>query len=78
MMALGLIRGPLLSGNAIVNFEQERWAEAIAVHRIYGEKAGEHVAERIGALALNGDQVGIDRWMAIARRLDQLLAGALQ
>ena len=36
-----------------------------------------HVAERIGALAVAGDQDGIDRWMAIATRLDQLMAGAL-
>ena len=58
--------------------DQERWAEALAVHRMYGEKAAEHVAERIGALAVLGDQNGIDRWMAIAQRLDQLLAGVLQ
>lgn len=57
---------------------QERWAEAIAVHRMYGEKADEHIAERIGALAAAGDQGGINRWIEIARRLDQLLDGALQ
>ena len=58
--------------------EQERWAEALAVHRMYGEKAAEHVAERIGALAVLGDQDGIDRWKAIEQRLDQLLAGVMQ
>lgn len=58
--------------------EQERWAEALAVHRMYGEKAAAHVAERIGALAVSGDQDGIDRWIEIARRLDQLSTGALQ
>lgn len=58
--------------------EEERWAEAIAVHRMYNNRAAEHVAERIGALAVLGDQDGIDRWIAIARQVDQLLAGALQ
>ena len=47
--------------------EQERWAEALAVHRMHGERAAEHVAERIGTLAVGGDQDGIDRWMEIAR-----------
>ena len=58
--------------------EQERWAEAVAVQRMYSKNAAEHVAERIGALAVLGDQDGIDRWMEIARRLDQLQLGALQ
>ena len=52
--------------------EQERWAEALAVHRMYGQQAAEHVAERIGGLAVVGDQDGIDRWIEIARRLVQL------
>lgn len=58
--------------------DQERWAEALAVQRVYGDKAAAHVAERIGALAVSGDQDGIDRWIEIARRLDQLSTGALQ
>lgn len=55
-----------------MTLDEERWAEALAVHRIYGEKAPVHVAERIGALAVLGDQHGIDRWTEIAQRLDQL------
>ena len=55
--------------------DQERWAEALAVDRLYGERAAAHIAERIGALAVLGDQDGIDRWMDIARRLDQLCGG---
>lgn len=43
------------------------------VHRLYGEGACVHVAERIGALALAGDDAGVKRWREIARRLDQLL-----
>ena len=45
---------------------------------MYREKAAEHVAERIAALAAAGDRGGIDRWKAIALRLDQLSAGELQ
>ena len=58
--------------------DQERWAEALAVHRMYGGRAAAHVAERIGALAVAGDQGGINRWKAIALRLDQLSARDLQ
>src|SRR3546814_4758242 len=53
--------------------EQERWAEALAVHRRHGESAPLFVAERIGALALAGDVAGIRRWREIAARLDQLI-----
>lgn len=55
--------------------DEERWAEALAVQRMYGERAALHAAERVTALAGVGDQDGIDRWMAIAARLDQLLVG---
>jgi hypothetical protein len=58
--------------------DQERWAEALAVHKQHGEGAPSFVAERIGALALAGDIDGIERWKAIAARLDQLYEGALQ
>lgn len=56
--------------------DQERWAEALAVERIHGANAPRYVAERIGTLALAGDQAGIDRWKEIASRLDLLLRGA--
>lgn len=51
------------------------WACAVAVERQYGDHAPLHVAERIGALALEGDAAGIARWQAIAARLDQLRRG---
>lgn len=60
----------------MVTPDEERWAEALAVERIHGADAPRYVAERIGALALAGDQAGIDRWKEIASRLDQLLRGA--
>lgn len=53
--------------------EEERWAEALAVIRIHGDGAERYICERIGALALAGDQAGIERWRAIARRIDALL-----
>lgn len=52
--------------------ETERWAEALAIHRLYGDGAPKHVAERLGALALAGDGGGVERWMQIAERLDLL------
>lgn len=59
--------------------DQECWAEAMAVHRIHGAHAPAHVAERIGALALAGDMAGVERWRAIAVRLDGVLgSGTVQ
>lgn len=56
----------------------ERWAEALAVEQEHGANAGDYIAERVGTLALAGDQAGVARWLAIATRLDQLLdAGAM-
>lgn len=54
--------------------EDERWAESLAIERMFGRDAPNWVATRIGALALAGDQRGVDRFLAIARRLDRLLA----
>lgn len=58
--------------------ERERWAEALAVDRQYGKQAPTHVAERIAALALEDDEDGVNRWMQIAARLDQLTPGTRQ
>lgn len=56
-----------------MTFEQERWAEALAVDRLRGPRAPLHVAERTGALALAGDLAGIARWKEIAARFDLLM-----
>jgi hypothetical protein len=50
----------------------ELWACAHTVVRQHGEKALLHVAERIGALALAGDEKGVATWKAIAQRIDRL------
>lgn len=53
--------------------ERERWAEALAVYRIHGERASDHIAERVTQLARAGDMQGVERWCAIATRLDELI-----
>ncbi len=58
--------------------DEERWAEALAVERQHGAGGAAFITERIGALALAGDEAGLERWKAIASRYDQLLAGGRQ
>ena len=55
--------------------DQERWAEALAIEKMHGERAPMWIAERLGALALEGNYAGIERMMEIAERLDQLRGG---
>jgi hypothetical protein len=52
--------------------EQEMWACALLVEREHGERAVAFIAERVQSLALAGDMAGVDRWRAIADKLDQL------
>ena len=51
---------------------RELWASALQVQKQHAEGANLFVAERIGALALAGDEAGIAIWKEIARRLDML------
>jgi len=53
-------------------------AEALAVERLHGDQAPLFVAERIGALALAGDDAGIARWVEIAKKLDWLRRAAAE
>ena len=53
--------------------DQERWAEAIAIYRQHGTKAGLWLAGRVEELARAGDAAGVTRFLEIATRLDQLL-----
>lgn len=62
----------------IADRDQERWAEALHVHRQHGANAFAFVAGRIGAMALAGDVEGMRRWREIANRLDQLLDATKQ
>ena len=52
--------------------EHERWAETLSIERQHGDRAPAFVAERIGALALVGDEAGVERFRQIAARLDEL------
>ncbi|WP_066807087.1 DUF6961 family protein [Sphingomonas asaccharolytica] len=52
--------------------EWELWACALAIERQYGDDAPRHIAERISALAIAGDEAGVETWKAIANRYDQL------
>ncbi|QJU60287.1 hypothetical protein HL653_23385 [Sphingomonas sp. AP4-R1] len=52
--------------------DRELWARAAALLRRHGEEAPKVVAERVGALALEGDEEEIAVWLAIATRMDQL------
>jgi hypothetical protein len=52
--------------------EEERLAEALAVERIHGDEAPDHVFERVKALAEAGDMDGVKRWMEIGEWLDRL------
>ena len=52
--------------------EQELWACASLVLEQRGERADEHIAQRIATLAERGDEAGVNIWRAIADRVDQL------
>lgn len=52
--------------------DEERLAEALAVERIHGERAADHVYDRAKALAEAGDMDGVRRWMEIGDWLDRL------
>jgi hypothetical protein len=53
--------------------ERHLWACANMVLNQHTHNAARFVAERIGALALAGDQSGVATWKAIAQRMDQLI-----
>ena len=56
--------------------DQFRWAETLALEKLHGEAAPHFVAERIGALTLAGDAVGVEQLSQIADRLDALMCQA--
>ena len=52
--------------------DRELWACANMVVEQHGGQTFVFVAERIGALALAGDEAGIAIWKAIAARIEQM------
>ncbi|USI79086.1 hypothetical protein [Sphingopyxis sp. USTB-05] len=55
--------------------ERELWACALAIENQHGEQAAVWIADRIGALALEGNADGVARWKAIAEKLCLLWTG---
>jgi hypothetical protein len=55
--------------------ERELWACALLVEREHGDRAPAWIAQRIGELALAGDEAGVERWKLIADRFDRLRRG---
>ena len=55
-----------------MTFDEERWAEALAIFRMHGIRAREFVAGRLVDLGMSGDLDGVARWREIGSRLDQL------
>ena len=55
--------------------DQERWAEAIAIERLHGERAKAWVAERIVAFREAGDVRRVERFSIIGVRLERLQSG---
>lgn len=58
--------------------DEEREAEALMVWKMHSNWAPYFVADRIGALALAGDQAGVERWKQIATSLDALMRAPRQ
>ncbi|WP_055818854.1 MULTISPECIES: DUF6961 family protein [unclassified Sphingomonas] len=58
--------------------DEERWSEALLALRLYGAATPAWIAERIGALALAGDEAGIARFKDMAARVDALRDGTRQ
>lgn len=55
--------------------DEERWAEALAIIRIHGDRAEAFISERVASLAAQGQADGVARLEAIATRITQLRAG---
>ena len=55
-----------------VTQEKERLAEALALERMHGERAGDFVVAQIDELDAAGDLAGMKRWLEIAEWLVRL------
>jgi len=53
--------------------ETELWAVAAETLRQHGEGAPVFVADRIGALVLDGDIRGVEAWKSIAARIQEIM-----
>ena len=53
--------------------DEFRWAEAWTIYRTHGDRAELWLAERVGSLALAGDEAGVERFRQIASKLDAIV-----
>lgn len=53
--------------------DQVMLGAALAMLKRYGDQAPLKVAERIGELAVDGDEMGVAVWTAIAGRMEEIL-----
>lgn len=53
--------------------EEVLWGAASTLLKRHGDRAPVKVAERIGELALEGDELGVALWRDIARRMDEMM-----
>jgi hypothetical protein len=67
-----------MAAGSLLSADADRLAEALAIERIHGAAGPRWIAERIGALALAGDDAGVERFRAIAVAYETLLAGTRQ
>jgi hypothetical protein len=70
---LGLGKEADSHGADLLIGDRELWACANTILTLHGDRAQVFVAERIGAMAMLGDQAGVDAWKAVAHRMDQLM-----
>lgn len=54
--------------------DRMRWAETLAIERLHGPDGPRWIAERISALAADGDMAGVGRLREIAWRYERLIA----
>lgn len=50
-----------------------RLAEALALEAVHGADVPRFIAERLGGLAVTGDQAGVERMLAIAAEMEKLM-----
>jgi hypothetical protein len=61
-----------------MEWQHEVWAEAFWVEQNKGADGLKFIAERVAALAEQGDEAGVARWRRIAEAYDQLQVGRAQ
>ncbi len=61
-----------------MDWRHEVWAEALWMEQHKGAEAAKFIAERVTALAGQGDEAGVKRWRRIGDAYDRLRCGPVQ